>query len=528
MLRRRIEWAVVLCALTVILLTTVPYLYAARSAGDQYVFGGFLFNPIDGNTYLAKMYQGWAGMWLYTMPYSPEAGRGAYLFLFYLFLGHLARITGLSLILTFHIARFLGILAMLSAIYLFYRKLLLENHLYRWAFAFAVLGSGLGWIGVLFGAFTSDLWVAEAYPFLSAFANPHFCFGLALLLSLLIPIRGEKIGIKRGSLILIGSLALAILSPFGVLIALVILSGCSIWQTWIDTGGARAWKGFVLPVVARKAILVFLAGAPILFYYLWVTSTDPSFAIWNAQNLTPSPPVWDFLMSFSPLIILALPGGWYLLRKGTREQRLILVWAVLGVILLYAPLGLQRRFMMGMFVPIAGLAVLGLNSLVERYKFRSVPAAVVLALFILPTNLMILLTSFYGIQTHDALIYLSRGEEEALNWIAANTAPDALVLASPEMGLFIPAHTGRRVFYGHPFETINADVNEKQVEQYFKDGKRGEDLGVLKRADYVFFGKRESMLGENQNAMNLAAVYKNREVVIYQNNHEVGKPALEP
>lgn len=183
---------------------------------------------------------------------------------------------------------------------------------------------------------------------------------------------------------------------------------------------------------------------------------------------------------------------------------------------------------MGMFVPIAGLAVLGLNSLVERYKFRSVPAAVVLALFILPTNLMILLTSFYGIQTHDALIYLSRGEEEALNWIAANTAPDALVLASPEMGLFIPAHTGRRVFYGHPFETINADVNEKQVEQYFKDGKRGEDLGVLKRADYVFFGKRESMLGENQNAMNLAAVYKNREVVIYQNNHEVGKPALEP
>jgi hypothetical protein len=528
MLRRRIEWAVVLCALTVILLTTVPYLYAARSAGDQYVFGGFLFNPIDGNTYLAKMYQGREGMWLYTMPYSPEAGRGAYLFLFYLFLGHLARITGLSLILTFHIARFLAILAMLSAIYLFYRKLLPEGQLNRWAFAFAVLGSGMGWFGVLVGAFTSDLWVAEAYPFLSAFANPHFCFGLALLLGLLMPIRGEGIGIGRGVLIAIGSLALAVLSPFGVLIALVVLFGCSIWQTWIHTGGGRAWKGFVLPVAARKAILVFLAGSPVLFYYFWVTSTDPSFAIWNAQNLTPSPPVWDFLISFSPLIFLALPGGWYLLRKGTPEQREILVWAVLGVVLLYAPLRLQRRFMMGLFVPITALAVLGLSRLAERYKFRLIPAALLLGLLILPTNLMILLTSFYGVQTHDALIYLSRGEAEGLNWIAANTAPDALILASPEMGLFIPAHTGRRVFYGHPFETINAQASEKQVEQYFKGEMRGEDLGVLKSADYVFFGKRESMLGENQNAMNLAAVYKNREVVIYRNNHVVGEPAPGP
>ena len=38
-----------------------------------------------------------------------------------------------------------------------------------------------------------------------------------------------------------------------------------------------------------------------------------------------------------------------------------------------------------------------------------------------------------------------------------------LILSSPEMGLFIPAQTGRRVLYGHPFETVNADAEKDLV-----------------------------------------------------------------
>src|SRR6185369_9574866 len=43
-------------------------------------------------------------------------------------------------------------------------------------------GSGLGWVAALFGGFTSDLWVAEAIPFLSVFTNSHFCLTSALML----------------------------------------------------------------------------------------------------------------------------------------------------------------------------------------------------------------------------------------------------------------------------------------------------------------------------------------------------------
>jgi len=36
-----------------------------------------------------------------------------------------------------------------------------------------------------------------------------------------------------------------------------------------------------------------------------------------------------------------------------------------------------------------------------------------------------------------------------------------LVLANEEVGLLIPSITGRRVMYGHPFETVNAE-NERE------------------------------------------------------------------
>jgi len=75
----------------VVLLTTGPYLAAQRAAGSEFVFGGFLLNPVDGYSYLAKMLQGFQGSWRFHLPYAADPGQGAYIFGFYLFLGHLDR-----------------------------------------------------------------------------------------------------------------------------------------------------------------------------------------------------------------------------------------------------------------------------------------------------------------------------------------------------------------------------------------------------------------------------------------------------
>ena len=57
-----------------------PALYASQNAPAGYEFAGFTYNAIDGNSYLAKMRQGWEGEWKFTLPYTSDPGEGTYLF----------------------------------------------------------------------------------------------------------------------------------------------------------------------------------------------------------------------------------------------------------------------------------------------------------------------------------------------------------------------------------------------------------------------------------------------------------------
>ena len=98
------RWAVG-WSLVLLVLSAVPYLIAAYTAPEGWNFAGILVNPLDGHSYLAKMAQGAAGNWQFHLTYTPEAHDGAYIFLLYLGLGHLAALTGLSNILVFHLAR---------------------------------------------------------------------------------------------------------------------------------------------------------------------------------------------------------------------------------------------------------------------------------------------------------------------------------------------------------------------------------------------------------------------------------------
>jgi hypothetical protein len=499
MSKLRDSWFVIIISLIVLLLVSIPYFLAERASGTDFVFNGFLLNPFDGNTYLAKMYQGWQGNWRFKLPYTADPGEGAYLFLFYLALGHLARLANLPNLVVFHLVRLLGTLFLLLTMWCFFSTLFSTSRPRKFAFALAALGSGMGWLLVVSGALTSDFWVAEAYPFLSSYANPHFPISLSLMLWLLMPSLDNQPQNWRFAIWGGVSFLLSVISPFGVVVVLMVLGGEFLLR-WYQK--RWSWSSF------WRIFWIALLGLPMMIYDLWAVAVDPILAGWNDQNLTPSPPIWDLLISILPALLLAGVGVWgmaYWRKQGKtpdvglpKNWSPILIWVGLGLLLMYLPWSLQRRFIIGLYVPLAGLAAIGLEMLAKdrsrRYRFL----VTIIFFLAVPTNMIVLLAGFQATRMHDSQIYLSKPEHLALSWIEENTSSDDLVLASPEMGLFVPAYTGRQVIYGHPFETVNADKQEQAVTSFYS-GELSEtqmqDYLIDQGVDFIFMGPRESALG---------------------------------
>ncbi len=490
-------------------LSVLPYIIAALAAGDGHVFEGFLLNPIDGNSYLANMRLGWDGNWIFTLPYTANPGNGGYLFLFYIALGHLARLVNLPLIIVFHLARVIASIFLIFTLNIFCEYCFKDNP--KWinrSFAWICLGAGLGWLLFPAGIVASDLVVPEAFTFLSGYVNPHFPLGLALLLWIFLWSQREET--KYRVFIFLAGLALAVVLPFGMVVALAVLSIVMFW-TWIEQK----------KLLWQNPFFLFLGGGPFLIYQYWISVTDPVLAGWNAQNQTPSPAWWDLLVTFAPALVIAVLI--FIRWRGFKPndlQKIALAWFSSSLVLIVFPFALQRRFLLGFSIPTIILAISAVPLVWPSVKTQKRVFAALLAASI-PSVLVILLLAGFGISTRDERLYMTAGEMKAFDWVAENTPDKAVILAAPDTGNLIPAQTGRRVVYGHPFETVNAVAQEQKVVDLFSGTYSvAESLDLVKDLDiqYVFYGPREKELGNPAFLAQLRSIFSDLDVSIYSLN----------
>ena len=481
----RAEWRWALgWALAVAALTCVPYLYACFAAPNGLTFGGFLVNTRDGNSYLAKMREGYEGNWLFRLAFTPEEQRGIFVFTLYLGLGHIARLVGLPLVLTFHIARAASGVLLLLSVYRLTAEITPDRAARRWAFAVAAFGSGLAVVSLLIGrndaAFVPvDLFVPEAIGFYSTLANPHFPYAFALqiwaILWTLHPPRANLwTQIAVATAIGLGIVALApYLTPI----------------VWVAVAAGVAASRPIQRDAVFRGVAMFGAMGLFLLYAVWAMQADPAVAEWARQNVTPTPPMLDVILGLGIWLPLAIVGAWRVQRERGWTPTLfsLIAWLLFIAALIYFPYPLQRRFLGGVFVPLAALSGVGLAWLLTKLgRARMVALASVIG-FGFTANVLVLMALFVAPGRADPAVYLTNDEAAALRWLETQATPNDVVLADPRLGNFVPGWTGARTVYGHPMETIDAETKLAEVESFYATGL---DNGILDRyrVTYIISG----------------------------------------
>lgn len=496
------EWRWVFISSGLLMLAiSVPYIWAYAAAIPNHHFMGYLINPMEGYSYLAKMYQGYTDNWLFRLPYTPEPHQGVFLFTVYLGMGHLARILGVSSTLVFHTLRLLGGLFMLLMIYLFAADWTDNITQRRITWGLAAVSSGFGWLLMLFG-YLPRLSAPEAFPLYSAYTSVHLPWAIALLawmahafVRVLLTenppppdFNRYSVGLAVATLVLVNISPLAIL-PLGCGVIAVI-----VWK-WVRAG-VFPWRE------AAWASIVPIFGLPLMAYHIWAISpANPVFHAWALQTYSIPPPALDYLIDYGPFLIMGGLAIWASRHTLDGGDVFLLAWVILNSLLLHTPFGLQRRFMVGMILPMAIYAGRGLWRVIvplAKKRWRPVLLSSILILTV-PTTLIVITAPVYGIRTRDEGFYYTHDEYQMLLWLGEHTEPEALILASPDYSLLIPTMSNLRVVYAHPFETVDAEAREEAARQYYL----GQDCSVVEEegVDYIIFGPREDrILAQGENA----------------------------
>ena len=372
----RREWiAAVGLSLGVVTLLLVPYLlgYALARPGTE--FTGLLINVEDGS-YLSAIGEGINGAWLYHIPFTTEPHAPIFIEVFYLALGHLAGALNLSATVMWHLAR--AVTAMLLFVALFgFIGAFLKNRFQHWtAFLLAIFGAGFDWVWFPWEQFEStsaaplDLRMPETHLFFGALTYPHYAMNITLILLVVGALWYAFVGAmpeRRRWLLAVGAgvgnLLLGLVYPFLIFLTAGVISASYLYLLW------RARK--ILWRQAAWMLIAFVIPLPLFLYYQIVLMTNPVFQVWNAQAITLSPNPVHYLLAYAPYLGLGALTFKQIRRQPNSPLMFLWLWIGVVAVLLYAPLNPQRRFVMGLQVPLAIVATVGLCDVVLLWLART-------------------------------------------------------------------------------------------------------------------------------------------------------------
>ncbi|MCU0463607.1 MAG: hypothetical protein MUF38_03450 [Anaerolineae bacterium] len=526
------EWRwVLLLGSLMLLVALAPFavMDMARPTTDL-AFGGLVHDIADAGAAVAAMRQSLdpsAG--LPPSLYTPEPLPGLLTELIYVVLGRFSALAGLDVLAVFHVARLLAGLLMVHTVYLLAASIWQRVALRRMFSAIALLGGGVGWLlaPTIPTTLLLDVSLSPAYPFHTLLMNVHYPLAVACLsllaaagITALRPGSTEMPSVTNyGLRLLLFSMVLVLIDPpalFPFALAFVVVVG---------------FHGIAHPHLLRRDMLMLLwfgvPALPLVGYLLAVAMQQPlTFGLWITDSGLPLPSAIGFILSLGVPLVLALPALWKVLRRlEPNDSALMLFWLVLMVVLGYRFTVLGGALWVGMMLPVAYFATRG----VQEFWLRWMPRPALrlrLGLVLLPllalSHFVALIAPFNDHQKH----YLSAGYPEALVWLERFGSPQTVVLASPEVSLWVPVWSARRVVYATANKALNPVEKVGVVRSFYRatdsalceailDGEF--NAGLAYRIQFVIVGPLEEAMGGGGACLDgLALAFQSGDVRVYR------------
>lgn len=505
-------------AFLILFFTSIPYQVAKSSETDELLFRGTFFDETDYSVHISMMQAGQLGDWGYKMRFTTEEHNTAYIRLFYIVLGHISKWIGLDVESAFHLARWLfGLIALFSIYKLFQRIFINPNHV-RAAFLLAVLGAGAGWLQLILGAPLEpispiDFWLIDSYVFFSVALFPAFSFTLSLMawsLNLFL----DHLGTEKWQPILLVCL-LAVISQLTNPIAFApvdVAFAAAPLALWLKNRKVGMQQLSALALIAIVQI-------PLLVYNYLILNSDPFWKQFTMQNQTLSPSPSFYFWGFFPFWLFAPIGILHAFRQRNINMLAMTAWTVSGFLFAYLPVAIQRRFTLGITIPLAALAIYGLSHLlksVPRFLKRENLVFISYSLLASISSFYLILGSSLFMQSHPAEKFYPHDLENAFIWLNKNASPNNFVLGDISSSQLVAQRTALKVYVGHEMETLDYQRKKSEMEAFYK-GEQSQDWLMQNQIQWVIYGPYEKQIsGSFTEGTQLEKAYSNDSVTIYK------------
>lgn len=523
-----LEWRLVALAIVaMIIITSLPYLYAYKSTPADRHYIGLMMGVPDHLQYFSWM-RDLAKQSLASNRMTSEPNSPAFFNLLWWSAGRLGVLMNLDYPALFQILRVLAIALCLSSSYAFFQTVLPDRGQRRLAFLIFALGGGFGviWVivkyvqGLADVPFPDDIYTAEANTFFISLAFPHFTMATALLTATfsftLLALQKHRLIYAFGAGVAAMLLGLQHTYDLIIVYAVMAIFGLLLWIRDRRFPSFYAWCGICVAV---------LSGPPSAYMFMLVKLNPVWGAVLaqfdNAGVFTPSLPHIMVLMGLPLWLALAKIRPHLFISQNDTEM-FVAIWFIAYFGLIYIPTDFQIHMLLGWQIPSAVFASKALYRLAQLWReyAERVPARVILAgalLLMLATNVYILGWRFVELRRHSEPYYMSQDQRAALDWLELHTTSEDIVFAPLAFGQFVPMWTDARSFLAHWANTLDFYGKVGRVEKVFNPETSTADRDAILQAadaDYVVVTSGEPATWTS--GTHYQAVFKQGEVSIYR------------